>query len=1057
MLQISFQTSRIRNCLSLLCRLVAVWAVICGGARVSLADEPLFVLSQVPVGYWQFDNTGDGRVPNRGVLGPQADGVYQGTAAPSASGPVFAGFPATNTAVLLDGITASVRIPALDLHTNTVTITAWIRADGSQAGAAGLVFTRGAGLPAGLMMDRAGGLDLGYNWNDTSASLNWISYLSLPDTNWAFVALALSSGQAALYVGDPSSGTFQAATNFATHAPQSFANPTYIGSDGTNNHFRGAVDEVAIFSRTLAAGEIYSQYAAAVGNLPARIFVHPSAPCEVLFEGDTLRLRVDAGGTPPIQYQWRKSGVEISGATNSLFVKPSMVAEDNGTYDVIVTAGTGAALVSQPAIVSVTPLESPTITRSPVGRTLYPGGTLSLAIAASGGGLSYAWSKDGLAIPGATNSSYEVVGVDSADAGSYEVRVMNNVGQTNAEPALVVVVQPPANSFEGAVVEDGPEAWWRLNETNGATVMLDALGRHDGFYTNATGDPLNVGAPGLAESTATEFSGSPSYGMVPYSPELNPVEFTLVAWVRTAALAEGEITPVSSRYEGKGVWFWLYPAGDWSGGASGSGFNYYIPSSAPGAKAGSNEWAMLAISYSPETSLRFLVNGEWDGTGYTDFERNDGGPLLIGARGASASTVADGFFKGVVDDVALYRKVLTPEQLQKQYRLGLYGTNSAPVFKHSPAATNLLVGASIALSARVEGSEPLTVQWFKDGTPVPNGNSRELVLADLHYTDAGNYTLLASNLVGSAVSSPALVTVAPPIPFANATNDLVLHLDFEGNYLDSSGKANHGNPIGSPGLVQGRIGELALNYSTQPGSGTYNYVSLGRPSELLVASNKNFSVSYWIKLSANALDGDVPVLANSQNSLGGHGLTIGPSFHSGSWAWSLSDGLTGADSQGPPGAINDGQWHHLLHVFNRTEQTATTYLDGVSANVTSLDGVGDTDTGGGFNVGQTSGGDYAQDSDVGLDDLGFWRRALAPEEVRAIYSAGANYRNTFDTYGPVELQILRSGARVLLVWPSGVLLQSDSPNGPWTPVPGASAPNHWVSPEVGTRFFRIQL
>jgi hypothetical protein len=37
--------------------------------------------------------------------------------------------------------------------------------------------------------------------------------------------------------------------------------------------------------------------------------------------------------------------------------------------------------------------------------------------------LSYAWRKDGSAIPGATNASYEVVDAQMSDAGSYSVLV----------------------------------------------------------------------------------------------------------------------------------------------------------------------------------------------------------------------------------------------------------------------------------------------------------------------------------------------------------------------------------------------------------------------------------------------------------------------------------------------------------------------------------------------------------------------------------------------------------------------------------------------------------
>lgn len=1031
-------------------------ALIAASALATYGDQASFVLSQAPIGYWNFENGSQGNIPNLGILGAQAEGSFLGGAGPYAAGPLYAGFPATNHAVELDGVARAVRIPPLNLSLDGVSMTAWIRPDGAQVGAAGLVLTRGIGVPSGLMIDRGGGFDLAYNWNDTSSSYNWISYLSAPDTNWSFVGLAVAPGEAAIYLGDPVTRTFYAATNYMLHAPQSFTDPTYIGSDGTSNYFRGTVDDVAIFSRTLTAGEVYSQFASALGELPARIFVHPNSPAGSLFSGDALTLRVDAGGTPPISYAWRKSGVPIPGATNSSLVRPTITMEDNGTYDVEVTAGVGSPVVSQPAVVTVAPVENPTVLRGPEGRTLYPGGTLTLSVAASGGGLSYRWLRNGVAIQQATNALFRVSAVTPQDAGMYEVVVTNNVGQTTAGPAFVAVMQPSAGSYEAAMVEHAPQAWWRLDETNGALVMLDVMGRHDGVYSGEPGSSVLLGTAGIAGSTAAAFNGSPSYGVVPFSTELNPVEFTLVAWVRSTDLALAEMTPVSSRYEGKGVWFWLYPAGRWSGGASGSGFNYYIPSSAPEGRAGSNEWTMLAISYSPESTLRFLVNGQWDGTGYADFERNSGGPLLIGARGATASTMAEGFFHGDVDEVALYKRVLTQEQLRRLYILAIYGTNSPPVIRESPESTNVQLGATVVFRARVEGSDPVALQWFKDGVPVPKANEKELEVGNVRFLDAGSYTLVATNPAGKVVSSPALLTVAPPRSFANATNALVLHLAFDGDYLDQSGHSNHGIPVGGPAFVSGRIGTQALRYSTQTGLNDFRYVLLGRPTDLMLGSNRSFSVSYWIRTPTNAMQGDLPVLANSLNSLGSQGVTIGPSYQAGSWAWSLSDGATGLDAQGSVGAINNGVWHHLIHCFDRSAHTAVTYLDGRAVNTQSIAGVGSVETEGNFTVGQTSGGDYSQDGVFDLDDLGVWRRALSGDEVQAIYSAGVHYGNSFDTLGPVKLEILRSGARVLLVWEAGVLLEADAVSGPWGPVNGAHAPNHWLPLDAKMKFYKVQ-
>ena len=55
------------------------------------------------------------------------------------------------------------------------------------------------------------------------------------------------------------------------------------------------------------------------------------------------------------------------------------------------------------------------------------------------------------------------------------------------------------------------------------------------------------------------------------------------------------------------------------------------------------------------------------------------------------------------------------------------------------------------------------------------------------------------------------------VTFANLTNDLVLHLQFDGNYLDSSGRNNNGTNVGATTLVAGKIGSQALSYNTDTG------------------------------------------------------------------------------------------------------------------------------------------------------------------------------------------------------------------------------------------------
>src|SRR4030095_4169540 len=186
--------------------------------------------------------------------------------------PDYPGFEGDNRACGLDGTDGFVDLPALDLNTNTVTITAWILADAIQTNNAGIVFCRAATTVAGLKFDVNDPNGLSYNWNDDDAAFNFKSSLAVPVSQWCFVALIVQPDQATLCLQD---GTqFSTAVNFAVHPDQSFEGDTLIGTDfqASSLTFNGIIDEVAIFNRALSVREVYSEYVSAIGGLKPSLF-----------------------------------------------------------------------------------------------------------------------------------------------------------------------------------------------------------------------------------------------------------------------------------------------------------------------------------------------------------------------------------------------------------------------------------------------------------------------------------------------------------------------------------------------------------------------------------------------------------------------------------------------------------------------------------------------------------------------------------------------------------------------------------------------------------------
>src|SRR5207249_2403942 len=207
---------------------------------------------------------------------------------------------------------------------------------------------------------------------------------------------------------------------------------------------------------------------------------------------------IDAGGTPALSYAWRKNGGTIATTSSGTYTIPAAALTDSGNYDVVIS-GLGSPATSSAIAVTVVTPSIPQITSSSgfLNRTLYPTGTLSLAVSATGGGLKYHWYKNATGIPNATNSSYIVARVTASDAGAYSVSVTNGLGTASNGPVSITITNPGAGSFEALIVTAAPEGGWRLDESSG-TNLIDGNGLHDGYYTNKNGNTpvVSFGATG---------------------------------------------------------------------------------------------------------------------------------------------------------------------------------------------------------------------------------------------------------------------------------------------------------------------------------------------------------------------------------------------------------------------------------------------------------------------------------------------------------------------------------------------------------------------------------
>ena len=153
-------------------------------------------------------------------------------------------------------------------------------------------------------------------------------------------------------------------------------------------------------------------------------------------------LSVVAAGTAPLSYQWFLNNTNINGATNSSLSIASLDLTNTGSYMVVVANPYGYA-DSTPVDVSMLP----SLTLPFMGAVGLWGQPVDLSVGAIGSGtLAYQWYYNGVAISGATGSSYDLSNIQFTNAGQYSVVVSSTYGSIS-NTAYQVVINPASTAI----------------------------------------------------------------------------------------------------------------------------------------------------------------------------------------------------------------------------------------------------------------------------------------------------------------------------------------------------------------------------------------------------------------------------------------------------------------------------------------------------------------------------------------------------------------------------------------------------------------------------------
>lgn len=294
---------------------------------------------------------------------------------------------------------------------------------------------------------------------------------------------------------------------------------------------------------------------------------------------------------------------------------------------------------------------------TPGGLTATPGDTeVALTWGSSAGATGYRLYRDGAQVYDGAARALTDTGLTNGTAYSYTVSAYNDVGES-AQSAAVVATPAVVLTYSDVVLADAPLAYYRLGEPSGTTAVDASANGNDGTYHN-----MALGTPGLlagdADSAITG-NGSNSYVDSPLA--LNPASgpFSVELWLKPASFANTR--NIVGQRDGTGTGhsvLWAHQTTGVLAATLGGGVEYDS-----GAALAVGNVYHVVFTFDSGT-YTFYVNGVAAGSGAATVDPATGGWVI----GASKNLVNGP--AGVMDEVAIYDKALTPEQVANHYTAG---------------------------------------------------------------------------------------------------------------------------------------------------------------------------------------------------------------------------------------------------------------------------------------------------------------------------------------------------------------------------------------------------
>ena len=600
---------------------------------------------------------------------------------------------------------------------------------------------------------------------------------------------------------------------------------------------------------------------------------------------------------------------------------------------------------------------------------------------AASGPMTVTWNLADSAYGGNANAGTKTVYAQFHDRAG-------NWSQTFTD-AIEYVAPAPPSSYSQAVSADSPVSYWRLGETSGAQAF-DEKAANSGTYNNSP----TLGAASLIPNDTTNkavtFDGTNDYMVAPDTASLDLTnKITLEAWIKPAAIpTAGNFASVMTKPESYSLQF------------NGPKLEFTVMQNNVRQRLQAAAGAIVAgttyhvVGTYDGTTQRLYINGVQVATKALTGNATvtDWGNLYFGSWDGTQE-----YFKGTIDDAAVYNAVLSATRIQAHYTTGTGSGGGGG----TPPVT---VAAPTGLAATPSTSNDIDVRWTDNATNETSyilERSTSSAFAGVttitlganakSYSDSGlsasttyYYRVKAvSNSTSSAYSNTATATTPAP-PVINSYSQTVLGDgpnaywrlgETTGTTAGDQKTANPGTYLNAPALGQASLLNSDIQNRAVGLDGTNDNVRVFGSPQLNLTSA--ITVEAWIKPTSVPTVGFQSVVTKQE--------AYSIQFNNGRIEFTVvgPNGVRYRD-QAPSGAISAGQRYYVVGTFDG--QTERLYINGVQVATAAFAGVATISDWSNLYIGSWDGASEFFKGTV--DEGAVYARVLTAAQVKNHYDAG---------------------------------------------------------------------